>query len=550
MDIKSGLLEDIYFGKFNKELLNSIIDRPIGNKAKKIVGHFLEIIKKYDPVKIEESGIIPDELWQTMKQIGLFGLTIPEKFGGQGLSLRDYLYVIEVLAGKDMSLALIPLAHLSIGLKGLLLFGSQEQKFRYLPEAATGEKIFAYVLTEPKTGSDAQHIETTAILSADKTHYVLNGTKTYITNGGYAQALTVFAQLDSKKAGNMGAFIVETNSSGVKIGKDMKKMGLTVSSTTSVSFKDVRVPVDNMLGSPGQGFKIAMTILNYGRLGLGAASHGVMEQSIRDMITRSKKRIQFQVPISNFELVQEKIVEALVNSFIANAITSLTAAILEKNPLAHVPIESSHCKLFGTTRAWDTLYNAQQVAGGAGYIKTLPYEKRLRDFRATTLFEGTTEIHSIYPALMIIRQLVKEMKRQRMSKLDQILYLIKRPFIIGDFSLDFKHRKLKKAEEVIQHHLKTINRMISFGMLIYGKKIINKEFYLRRITRLSISLFGLLSVSLRINTNINNTTDLDRKMNILCYMLEESKRVFKENIGFTPTKIERLHPKIIKILLK
>ena len=160
--------------------------------------------------------------------------------------------------------------------------------------------IFSYALTEPRIGSDAQHVETMAELSDDATHYVLNGQKTYITNANYAGGLTVFAQMDGKRPGFMGAFIVETSWDGVKIGKDMPKMGLKASSTAAIQLKDVRVPVENLLGKPGDGFRIAMAVLNYGRLGLGAASVGMMDQSLKDMMKRATTRIQFGVPIGDF----------------------------------------------------------------------------------------------------------------------------------------------------------------------------------------------------------------------------------------------------------
>jgi acyl-CoA dehydrogenase family protein 9 len=288
-----------------------------------------------------------------------------------------------------------------------VLFGNAEQKRKYLVPAASGEMIFSYALTEPQTGSDAKNIQTAAAVSEDGSHFILNGSKTYITNANYAGGLTVFAQLDPDKPGFMGAFIVETARDGVTIGKDMPKMGLKASSTAAIQFKDVKVPKENLLGRPGDGFKIAMVILNYGRLALGAASAGMMKQSLLDMNDRAASRTQFGVPINQFELIQEKLVKAKVNGYVASAMTTFTAGMLESNPTATVAIESSHCKLFGTTRAWDTIYDALQVAGGSGYLTTQPYEKRMRDFRVTTIFEGTTEIHSIYPALFVLRALNK-----------------------------------------------------------------------------------------------------------------------------------------------
>ena len=344
---------------------------------------------------------------------GVFGLTIAREYGGLGFSTAEYLRVIEELAGEDLSLAIIPLAHLSIGLKGIQLFGNEDQKRRYLPRAASGELVFAYALTEPDTGSDAQHIRTSARLTDDGQAYLLDGTKTYITNGNYAGAFTVFAQLDPQSPGTMGAFIVERGWEGVRVGADMPKMGLAVSSTTPIQFHQVRVPRENLIGNPGEGFRIAMTILNYGRLGLGASAAGLMARSLEDMRRRASTRKQFGVPIRQFELIQEKLVQARAHGFAAAAMTYHTAALLDRDPLANVMIESSHAKLYGTTRAWDTLNDALQTAGGSGYLSTLPYEKRLRDFRVTTVFEGTTEIHSIYPSLSQFRSLGKALGGRR-----------------------------------------------------------------------------------------------------------------------------------------
>jgi len=202
-------------------------------------------------------------------------------------------------------------------------------------------------------------------------------------------------------------------------------MGLKASSTAPIQLKDVRVPVENLLGRPGDGFKIAMTILNYGRLALGAGAAGLMRRSLQDMVKRAASRKQFGVPINRFELIQEKMVRARVNGYVVEAMTEFTAAMLGQDPLAPVAIESSHCKLFGTNRAWDTLYDALQVAGGSGYLSTQPYEKRMRDFRVTTIFEGTTEIHSIYPALFTLRTLAKRIAAECPTTASRLKFLLK-----------------------------------------------------------------------------------------------------------------------------
>ncbi len=357
------IMEKIYKGEFDPELIRLGAPNIDLARVAKIVERYTELLKDYPPASLETGGALPAELLRKMGDSGFFGLTIDTAYGGMGLTLCEYLKVVEEIARLDVPVAFTFLAHLSIGIKAIQLYGSEEQKRAYLTKAASGEMIFAYALTEPRVGSDAQHIETTALLSEEETHYVLNGRKAYITNANYAGGMTVFAQLDPKEPGFIGAFIVETGWDGVHVGKEMPKMGLTSSSTAAIQFRNVRVPKENLIGAPGDGFKIAMSVLNYGRLGLGASSASLMRLSAKEMLERATSRIQFQVPISNFQLIQEKIVRARVGETVSSAMNNLAAAMLQEHPLLNTPIETSHCKLFGTTRAWDAAYDALQSSG-------------------------------------------------------------------------------------------------------------------------------------------------------------------------------------------
>jgi acyl-CoA dehydrogenase family protein 9 len=539
-----NFLSNIYFTTLDMELFHSFRDLEEDDKSREAIEKYQKITERYPSSYLEEQGTVPSELLEELKKIGFFGLNIPKEYGGVGLSLRQYLKVVEVLAGSDLSLALISLAHLSIGCKGIVLFGTEAQKKKYLIPAASGEMIFSYALTEPKIGSDAKHIETRAELSDDGSYYILNGQKTYITNANYAGGLTVFAQLDRNKPGFMGAFVVETAWDGVKVGRDVPKMGLKASSTATIQFKDVRVPVENLLGQPGDGFKIAMTILNYGRAALGAGSAGALHLSRRDMEKQSARRIQFGVPINTFELIQEKIVKAKVDGYVTSAITAFIAGLLENNPLAPVAIESSHCKLFGTTRAWDTLYNGLQVAGGSGYLNTQPYEKRMRDFRVTTIFEGTTEIHSIYPPLFVLRNLDKKMKAAHHSRTSRLAFLLKTMFARTKWKLRFHNRVMKRALRIAKANARSIRLMLCVGMLIYGKKIQNKQFFLRRLTNLSLYLFGIISVLAKIDAQQKMGKDVSEDLKILAYFVEEARQVRKDNTRLLRSKKEALHKKI------
>ncbi len=535
-----NFLTDTYFSSFDKRFFTGFRALRASEETVNIIRAFLEISKEYPAEVLEEQKKLSAELFAKLKKINFFGINIPKSYGGVGLSLFEYLKVVEAVASSSLSIGFTALAHLSIGVKGIVLFGNDEQKEKYLPPAAKGDLIFAYALTEPNIGSDAQHIETMAALSEDGRHYILNGQKTYITNANYAGAMTVFAQMDPKRPGFMGAFIIETAWDGVSIGKEMPKMGLKASSTATVGLDNVKVPKENLLGQAGDGFKIAMTILNYGRLALGAASSGIMEQSLADMSKRSFSRKQFGAPINQYELIQEKLVAARVNQYVAESITAFTAGMLDADPLAPVAVESSHCKLFGTTRAWQTLYDALQVAGGSGYLSTQPYEQRMRDFRVATIFEGTTEIHSIYPALFMLRKLNSLMKTATSGKLSTVLFLAKILFRKNPFSLSFKQKQMRRAARTAAGIGRSIRILMIVGIFLYRRDIIHHQFFLRRITNLSLYFYGILSMLARIHNALMTGEDVTKDLTLLSLFTEKAQRFKKQNGRFLSYKQDRL----------
>jgi acyl-CoA dehydrogenase family member 9 len=543
------LLADVYLGSLNSSALRFSPGAFNTSRVAAIVSGYRNLVNDHPPSTIEALGTIPREVLERMAQIGLFGLTIDGAYGGLGLNTVEYLKVVEEIARVDLSVALVSLAHLSIGVKGIVLFGSAAQKQRYLAPAASGRMIFAYALTEPGIGSDAKHISTRAVLAADGSHYLVTGQKTYITNANYAGAMTVFAQLEGHAPGFMGAFIVETSWDGVRIGKDMAKMGLRASSTAAVQLQQVRVPAENLLGKPGDGFKIAMSILNYGRLGLGAASVGMMEQSLDDMKQRSSARIQFGVPIKSFPLVQEKLVKARVYSTVASAMNTWTAALLDQHPLADLAIETSHCKLFGTTKAWDTLYDALQVAGGSGYLASQPYEKRLRDFRVATVFEGTTEIHSIYPPLFLLRQFMKRLKGS-VRRGAGLAHFISGLLGKIELPLPLSDPLLREALSLVRANVRSIRRMLLGGLLRYRGKIEGQEFLLRRINTLSLHCFGVLALLVSISQQQRRAETGREDLNLLRYFLEEAKQARKANARLRPAKLEALHQEVFRDLFQ
>jgi len=544
--IHNGFLENLYRGELVPELFNPAASLPDEQKVSSFIARFHEAVAHHDSRALEAEQSVPPDLMRKLAEIGTFGLIIPREYGGLGMTLQEYLRVIDELASADMSLALIPLAHLSIGVKGILLFGTEEQKKRWLPAAASGETVFAYALTEPETGSDAQHVRTTARPCDDGRSWVLEGTKTYITNANYAGAFTVFAQLGEPEEGRMGVFIVERSMEGLSVGPDMPKMGLAVSSTAMVRLNGVRVPASHMIGGPGDGFRIAMIILNYGRLGLGATSSGLLSQSLKDMTSRASSRKQFGLALREFELIQEKMVRARTHGFAASAMTFFTAAMLQADPLSNVGIESSHTKLYGTTRCWDTLYDAQQTAGGAGFLSTLPYEKRLRDFRVTTIFEGTTEIHSIYPPLTLARAYGKELAgRGPLRKLAGIIRLSRSRVL----------RRARESQPVLKAALRAAVRsealfrsLLSMGLRRYGNRLATQEFLLRRMTHLSLSLFWLTASIWYLKRRHPGGSFPPEDLSVIAYLTEEAREVHALDGRRARSRKEQIHKQIMRSL--
>jgi acyl-CoA dehydrogenase family protein 9 len=549
MMVAGSFMEKIYEGVLDQTAFHSFRMPSESETLQTLMQAYRNLLKNYPVQKIEEEGRIPEEMLREMGKAGFFGISVSRTYGGLGVNLLEYIRFVEEIAAADMSCALVFLAHLFIGIKGIELFGTEEQKQRYLPPAASGEMIFSYALTEPETGSDARHIETTAELSEDGTHYVLNGVKTYITNANYARGLTVFAQMDPKQPGYMGAFIVETGWEGVKIGKDMPKMGLKASSTASIRFQNVRVPVENRIGKPGEGFKIAMAVLNYGRLALGAASTGLMEQSLKDMQHRARSRVQFGVPIQNFQLIQEKMINARVHGFVTAAMNYFTAGLLESGAEEDPVIETSHCKLFGSTRAWDVLYDALQLAGGSGYLSIQPYEKRMRDFRVVTIFEGTTEIHSVYPALYLLGRLGKRLRSHHgLSRWTFIARALFSSFAKMPWSVEDSDKISKEAVRLAKSNARRVKRMLLLGLLFYGEKVGEREYFLRRVTTLSLYLFGILAVLAKMTADRRAGILNDGERRLLGYFLEEAEEARQQSAMIFSTKKEKLGAAIFREL--
>ncbi|MDC0357702.1 acyl-CoA dehydrogenase family protein [Oligoflexia bacterium] len=463
--------------------------------------------KTEDLSRYDEENSCPPEYLEELKALGLFGLIIPEEFGGIGLSSMAYARVMQQISRHDGSTPVIAGAHSSIGLKGLLLFGTEEQKAKYLPRLATGELIAAFCLTEACAGSDAAAIRTQATRNSDDS-WTLSGEKIWITNGPFADFFTVFAKTDVK-TGEISAFIVERAWAGVSVGPKEEKMGIRTSSTSSVIFEDVRIPSESLLGKQGEGFKMAMSILNSGRSGIGGGCVGAMKESIKRAAVQAQDRKQFGKSISEFGLIKGKISQMTVDCFAAESVVNMVAYYIDTD-CEDFSVEAAICKVFCAEALWRTANEALQIAGGNGYMKEFPYEKLVRDCRINMIFEGTNEILRIFIALAGMKdagEYLKEIGKSAAS-------IFNDPIQGFGMVTEYAQRKLAQLTSLGRDKLQSVDKVFEHEAYIfelytvrftktveallkeYRKEIISKQLILKRVADITIDLFvGLCVIS-------------------------------------------------------
>jgi acyl-CoA dehydrogenase family member 9 len=364
--------------------------------------------ERIDVRKMEDERWIGDDLVRELGERGLCGLYVPERYGGQGLSQTGYCRVFETFAQIDAAVSVVMGVHQSIGMKGIALFGSDEQKQRFLPDLASGRKLAGFALTEPEAGSDAYHISSRAVRQADGS-WKLNGEKSYIGNAGKGSVFVTFARTEVDGRDRHTAFILEKGMDGFETGPRYDTMGLRANDLRPLYFRDVRVPQENVLGEPGEGFKLAMHILNNGRLSLGTGSVGAAKWLLDEAIDHVKRRHQFGRPLADFELVQDKIGWMVSYLFGLESMCYLTTGLVD----AGVPdysVESAICKISGTEFIWYQANRTLQLKGGAGYMRDQPYEKVLRDIRIFPIFEGANDVLRAFVALSGMEPLSEKLK--------------------------------------------------------------------------------------------------------------------------------------------
>ena len=343
--------------------------------------------------KVAEDDAMPDEIVEEMKALGLFGLSIPEAYGGLDLTMEEECLVVIELGRTSPAFRSTFGTNVGIGSQALVMFGTEAQKQKYLPGIASGEIITSFALTEPEAGSDSGAVQTKAVREGE--HYVLNGAKRYITNANKADLFTVMARTDPSKPGGGGvsAFLVPRDLPGLSVGKPEKKMGQQGAHVCDVVFDNVRVPAENRIGAEGEGFKVAMQVLDKGRLHISALCVGVAERLIADSVGYASERKQFGQPLTGFQLVQGMIADCKTEALAARALTLETA---RKRDLGqNVTMEGAAAKYFASEMVGRVADKAVQIFGGAGYITEYGIERFYRDVRIFRIYEGTSQIQQV-----------------------------------------------------------------------------------------------------------------------------------------------------------
>uniref|UniRef100_A0A669DKU7 Complex I assembly factor ACAD9, mitochondrial n=1 Tax=Oreochromis niloticus TaxID=8128 RepID=A0A669DKU7_ORENI len=496
----------------------------IGNDELEEIKQLVAPVEKFfsddvDSAKIDREATIPPETLQGLKDLGLFGIMIPEEYGGLGLSNTIYARLNEIIA-LDGSIAVTLAAHQAIGLKGILIAGNEAQKQKYLPKLASGEHIAAFCLTEPGSGSDAASIQTRATLSEDGKHYLINGSKIWISNGGMADIMTVFArtevEVDGVKKDKISAFIVERAFGGITSGKPEDKLGIRGSNTCELSFDNVPVPVENVIGEIGGGFKIAMNILNSGRFSMGSSCAGMIKKLIELTSEYATTRKQFNKSLSEFGMIQEKFAMMALNAFVMESMAYLTSGMMDRPGIPDCSLEAAMVKVFSSEGGWICVSEALQVLGGLGYTKNYPFERFVRDCRILPIFEGTNEILRMYIALTgmqyagkILTGKIKEMKKGNIGLAIGMVSKKLRASLGASVDLGLTgkdgvvHPSLEDSAKKLEQNVSLFGSTVESLLYRYGKTIVDEQLVLKRVADVLIHIYAMTAVLSRASRSIS-----------------------------------------------
>lgn len=506
---KLGFAKGLFFGHFNAPLVFPYPELPPAERA--TIEQAVAEVKRFADEKIDAAAIdrnadIPPEVIAGLGDLGVLGMTAPKDYGGKGFSQLGYCRVMEVIGGHCSSTAVFVNAHHSIGIRALLLFGTEEQKRRWLPDMVTGKNLGAFALTEPEAGSDAANVQTRAVPTADGSSYILNGQKRYITNGGIAQMLTVMARTpgpasaggDPWENSKVTAFLVTPNMPGFEVVEArMEKCGIRGTATARLAFHDMPVPAANVLGQVGKGLRIALTVLDFGRTTFGASSTGAAKTCLRAAVRHARKRVQFQQTLSEFELVKKKIAYMAAHAFAMEATTSQCAAFIDRGAEDYM-LETAMLKVWSTDVLWQIVNDTIQIYGGQAYFSNEPYERMMRDARINMIGEGANDVLRAFIAMVGVKPVadqflkVKDALFRPMRQFSKLLRFGRQQLDIRLRPPDIpvQSKDLQAPARQLARRVRDFGLAVQRMLLRYRETILDRQYVQERIADAACELYA------------------------------------------------------------
>ena len=516
-----GFVKSLFFGRLK---LDDVLPYPTQDpqeaaRVDELIARLDVFLKdNVDPDRIDAEEKIPQNVIDGLAKLGVLGLTVPKEFGGGGFSHTGYCRVLEHISRHCASTAVLVGAHQSIGLKALVLMGTQQQKREFLPSLASGEKLAAFCLTEPEAGSDAANVQSSARLSDDGKHWLITGEKKFATNAALAGMMTVMARTpvtddNGKTRDKVTAFIVTPDLPGFEVVKpNRSKMGIRGSWQGTLKFTDMPVPLDHILGQLGKGLKVALNVLDYGRCTLSAGCVGGAKKALELTIERARNRRQFGRNLAEFHLVKEKIARMAETTFAMESLTYLCAGLVDRHA-GDLMLETAISKLFCSEGLWQIVDDCLQIWGGEGYMRENGIERAMRDARINRIVEGATEVMSAFVALAGMKGVGEEF--------ESVLRATKHP--IGNFGrlarfareewrdvvwghrLDGLHPELRKESQTLAHLTTLLARSVARVLAKHRENILDMELLQSRIAWSAVDLYASAAVLSRLQLMLETT---------------------------------------------
>lgn len=482
-----SVAKELFHGRFAASLVMPYPTVPAADQPK-VDAAIRELIaycdEHLDPAAIDRQADIPRSVIDGLAHLGVLGMTAPESIGGRGFSQLAYCRVLEELGGRCSATSIFVNAHHSIGMRALLLFGTELQKQQWLPDLIVGRKLAAFALTETQAGSDASNVQTRAVLSPDGSHYILNGDKRYITNGAIADVLTVMARTDipGRAEPAITAFLVTPNMPGFRVVEPrMEKLGIRGTATAKLAFENMPVPKENILGPLGKGLKVALTVLDFGRTTFGACCTGAAKTSLRLATDHARTRVQFGRTLGEFPLIQQKLARMAAWTYAMEAMTSVTAGLIDRG-LEDYMLETAMLKVYSTEALWTIVNDAFQIHGGAAYFCDKPLERMLRDARINQIGEGSNEVLTSFIALVGMREPAERLK----AVWDALSHPLQNcttlsGFVVSELSRRFTRPVVAVTAPELKDSARTLSRLIHrFGLVVQQSLMRHREEILER----------------------------------------------------------------------